>query len=65
MVEVGGKNIPWYEKMTVADLLNDINDPYNYVVVRINEKFISRPDFKKTLVPDNSEVFLIPMISGG
>ena len=65
MVEVGGKNIPWYEKMTVADLLNDINDPYKYVVVRINEKYISRPDFKKTLVPDNSEVFLIPMISGG
>ena len=65
MVKVGGKNIPWYEKMTVADLLNDINDPYKYVVVRINKKYISRSNFKKTLVPDNSEVFLIPMISGG
>lgn len=65
MVKVGGKNIPWYKKMTVADLLNDINDPYKYVVVRINKKYISRPDFNKTLVPDNSEVFLIPMISGG
>jgi len=65
VVKVGGKNIFWYEKMTVADLLNDIHDPYSYVVVRINEKYISRPDFKKTLVPDNSEVFLIPMISGG
>jgi len=65
VVKVGGKNIPWYKKMTVADLLNDINDPYKYVVVRINKKYISRPDFNKTLVPDNSEVFLIPMISGG
>ena len=65
MVKVGGKNIPWYEKMTVADLLNDIKDPYKYVVVRINKKYISRHDFKKNLVPDNSEVFLIPMISGG
>ena len=65
MVKVGGKNIPWYKKMTVADLLNDINDPYKYVVVRINKKYISRPDFNKILVPDNSEVFLIPMISGG
>lgn len=65
MVKVGGQNIPWYEKMTVADLLNDINDPYNYVVVRINNKYISRPDFKKTLVPNNCQVFLIPMISGG
>lgn len=65
MVSVGGENIPWYEKMTVADLLNDINDPYKYVVVRINKKYISRPDFNKTMVPDDSEVFLIPMISGG
>ena len=65
MVKVGKKNIVWYEKMTVADLLNDLNDPYRYVVVRINKKYISRPDFKKTLVPDHSEIFLIPMISGG
>ena len=65
MVKVGVKNIAWYEKMTVEDLLTDIDDPYHYVVVRINKKYISRPDFKKTLVPDHSEVFLIPMISGG
>jgi thiamine biosynthesis protein ThiS len=65
VIKVGGKNIPWYEKMTVANLLNDLTDPYKYVVVRINNKYISRPDFKKTMVPDNSEVFLIPMISGG
>ncbi|MBT8350760.1 MAG: MoaD/ThiS family protein [Deltaproteobacteria bacterium] len=65
MVKVGDKNIAWYEKMTVEDLLNDLNDPYHYVVVRINKKYISRPNFNKTLVPDQSEVFLIPMISGG
>ena len=65
MVKVGGKSIPWYYKMTIADLLNDINDPYKYAVVRINKKYISRPDFGRTPVPDNSEVFLIPMISGG
>jgi thiamine biosynthesis protein ThiS len=65
VVKVGTKSVAWYEKMTVADLLNDINDPYPYVVVRIDTKYISKSDFKKTLVPDNSEVFLIPMISGG
>jgi hypothetical protein len=26
---------------------------------------VSRPNFDKTPVPDNSEVFLIPMIAGG
>jgi sulfur carrier protein ThiS len=51
--------------MTVADLLKEIGDPYPYAVVRINEKAVSRPNFETTLVPDNVEVFLIPMIAGG
>ena len=51
--------------MTVADLLKEIGDPYPYAVVRINEKAISKPHFETTLVPDNSEVYLIPMIAGG
>jgi hypothetical protein len=34
-------------------------------VVRINEQYITRPNFSKTIVPDNAQVFLIPMIAGG
>jgi sulfur carrier protein ThiS len=51
--------------MTVADLLKDLDDPQHYAVVKINDKYISRPDFKKTMIPDNSEIFLIPMVAGG
>ncbi|UCF85531.1 MAG: MoaD/ThiS family protein [Desulfobacteraceae bacterium] len=51
--------------MTVTDLLKDLNDSYTYIVVRINKKQVSRPDFNKTPIPDNSEVFLVPMIAGG
>ena len=65
MIRVKGKNFPWHEGMTVADLLKDLNDSYSYAVVRINDRQISKPSFEKTLIPDNSEVFLIPMIAGG
>jgi thiamine biosynthesis protein ThiS len=51
--------------MTVSDLLRILEDPYPYVVVRINEKIVSRPNFDETPVPDDSDVFLIPMIAGG
>lgn len=51
--------------MTVADLLRDLNDSYSYAVVRINDKHVIRQNFDKTLIPDNSEVLLVPMISGG
>lgn len=65
MIRVNEKKFPWREGMTVADLLKDLNDSHHYVVVRINDKHVSRPFFAKTLIPDNSEVFLMPMIVGG
>lgn len=65
MIRVNGKKFPWREGMTVADLFKDLSDSHHYVVVRINEKHVSRPFFEKTLIPDDSDVFLIPMIAGG
>ena len=65
MIRVNEKNVPWREGMTVADLLMVLDDSDHYVVVRINDKHVSRPFFEKTIVPDNSDVFLIPMIVGG
>jgi thiamine biosynthesis protein ThiS len=65
MIKVSDHSVKWHEGMTITDLLNEINDPYPYVVVRINEKYVSRPNFDKTIIPDNAEVFLIPMIVGG
>lgn len=65
MIRVRGKEHPWREGMTVADLLKDLNDPYPYAVVRIDGTVISRPNFEKTAIPDGAEIFLIPMIAGG
>lgn len=65
MIKVKGKDLPWREGMTVLDLLKELNDPYTYILVRINDKQVSRPNFDKTLIPDNSEVLLIPMVAGG
>ncbi len=65
MIKVRGRDYPWHKGMTVADLLKEIGDPYPYAVVRINKKAVSKPHFEMTLVPDESEVYLIPMIAGG
>jgi sulfur carrier protein ThiS len=51
--------------MTVADLLKELGDPYPHAVVRISDRLVSRPDFDNATVPKDSEVFLIPLISGG
>ena len=65
MVRVDDKEVPWRKGMTVADLLRELGDTYPYSVVRIGNRIISRPDFERTKIPDNSKVFLIPMIAGG
>jgi len=65
MIQVAGKQHPWHVGMTVSDLLQELDDSHPYAVVRINEQYISRPNFEKTIIPDDAEVFLIPMIAGG
>jgi len=65
MIRVNGKRQSWYEGMTIQDLLEDLEDSHHYAVIRINDKHVSRPYFEKTLIPDNSEVFLISLIAGG
>jgi thiamine biosynthesis protein ThiS len=65
MITVNGKKIPWRQGMTVSDLLKDLDDSYTYIFVRINDKQVSSPNFDNTLIPDNSEVFLVPMVAGG
>jgi thiamine biosynthesis protein ThiS len=65
MIQVAGKQIAWREGMTVSDLLEALKDPHPYAVVRINQQYVTRPNFEHTYVPDESEVYLIPMVAGG
>ena len=65
MIRVADQTIAWHEGMTVSDLLAEINDPHPYAVVRINQTYVSRPNFDKTTIPDDAEVYLIPMVAGG
>jgi len=65
VIRVGDRNLPWREGMTVLDLLEDLGDDFPYPVVRINKRYISRPNFKDTIIPDETEIFLIQMIAGG
>lgn len=65
MIKVNGEKHSWFEGMTVADLIKGLPDSHPYPVVRINDQYVSRPNFEKTMVPDNSDIFLLPMIVGG
>ena len=65
MIKVADQTIDWHEGLTISDLLIEINDPHPYAVVRINQTYVSRPNFDKTTIPDKAEVYVIPMVAGG
>lgn len=65
MIRVGDREIRWREGITVTAVLKELDDPYHYSVARVNGRLISFPNFENSLVPDDAEIFLIPLISGG
>ena len=65
MITLDGKQVAWHPDMDVEQLLAHVEKPEQYAVIRLNGKLVSRPKFTGTLVPDNAEVELIPMIAGG
>ncbi|MCD6516814.1 MAG: sulfur carrier protein ThiS [Candidatus Aminicenantes bacterium] len=64
-IEVNGKNIDWIENETVKELLKRVKYTFPLVVVKINNELVPRNKFNEKIVPDNSKIAVIHMISGG
>ena len=64
-IEVNGRKVEWIKDETVKFLLKRMRYTFPLVVVKINDKIIPRKDFSEVIVPDNSKIAVIHMISGG
>lgn len=62
---MNSKQVDWVENETVQDLLKRMKYSFPLVVVKINDKVIPRKEFSDVKIPDNSNVAVIHMISGG
>ena len=65
MIRVGEREVAWQKGMTVSRLLEALGETFPYAVVRIDDQVVSRPNFDRTLVPDNCQIYLIPLVAGG
>jgi thiamine biosynthesis protein ThiS len=65
VITVDGKEMLWQKGMCIADLLEKIDEAHEYAVVKLNDRYVSKPNFYTTRIPDRSEIYLIPMIAGG
>jgi len=65
MIEVDEKKMQWSEGMTIASILEQVEDTKFCSVVRLNGRLVSSPKFSGTIVPDNSIIQLLPLVAGG
>jgi len=65
MITVNGRKINWIKNETVKELLKRVRYTFPLVVVKINDKIILRKNFSEVIIPDNSKISVIHMISGG
>ena len=65
MIDVDVKQMQWSENMTIASLLQTLDNVEFCSVVRLNGKLVSSPNFAETTIPDNSKIQLLPLVAGG
>jgi len=64
-IEVNKNPIDWVDGETITQLLKRMNYTFPLVVVKIDAQVIPKAKYSETIVPDNSIIEVIHLISGG
>ena len=65
MILVNGDKFPWFEGITVRDVIREKNYIFPLLVVRINGELIRRTEYDSATIPDSASLDIIHLISGG
>jgi sulfur carrier protein len=65
MITVNGIPMPHRPGMTIQDILDARNYIFRMLAVSVNGQVVARKDYRSTIVPDEADVQVIHMISGG
>ena len=64
-IRVNTKAVDWVDGETVTRLLERMNYTFPLVVVKMDGEVIPKSEYPTTLVPDDTDVEVIHLISGG
>jgi thiamine biosynthesis protein ThiS len=62
---VNGKEVEYKKNESVSDLLKRMHYTFPLIVVKINGKLIKKIDYSNAIVPNESKIQVVHMISGG
>ncbi len=65
MITVNGDPLAWHPGLTVAEILKIRNFIFRMIAVQVNGELVRRGTYETARVPDEADVQVIHMISGG
>ncbi len=65
MIHVNAEEMEWETGMTVQDVLDRRKYTFPLIVVKVNGELVHKQDFDSYQVPDEADVWVIHLISGG
>lgn len=65
MIRVNGKDHPFVEGRTLADLLADLGFTPSRIALELNGVIIARDAFDQTLLHDGDHVEIVQFVGGG
>lgn len=65
MIEVNGTKIQWSERMTVRDILKQMNYVWVHIIVSVNGQVVEQQDYNDYQIPDNAKVQVLHIFHGG
>ena len=65
MITAKGKQIQWYEGITIKDVLKIIDFDFPYIYVTLDGKIVQSRHWDTTRVPDGSKMDVHAIVAGG
>ena len=65
MITAKGKKLDWHEGLTVREVLDTLGYNFPSVLVRVNGRIVKRKEWDDSIVPDEADVEIRPIVAGG
>ncbi len=65
MITAKGKKLDWHEGLTVREVLDALGYNFPSVLVRVNGQIVRRKEWDNSIVPDEADVEVRPIVAGG
>ena len=64
-IKVNNNLIAWQENLTINKILKIMNYSFKMLVIKVNGELIKKDEYGTKIIPENADVKIIHLISGG